>query len=186
MRPARIALLLLVALAVHAADPVILPFEPDEEEVLVLPSGDFPGRVEPAAPAEPVAVRIRWDEYVSLLVVGDAAVQGRVVRRPAWIVTYDTTDTVVVAYRATAYRDAAGTLHFDARRAILSGPKAGEPGHEDDGWSPDSFSITREGRVETIDDKNRANTGTVIETVAGGDAYLRLLQIAMSIVREAG
>jgi hypothetical protein len=136
----------------------------------------LPGREQPAAPAPVLAYRFRWDDYVTLVVIAD---EGQGLRRPAWVVTYDRGEQVVVGYRATAFADGAGNVHIDARKAIIAGPKREE-------WSPDSFAFTRDGKVLTIDDANRANTGELIETtLAGqGDVYRTLLGIAMAIVRE--
>ena len=139
----------------------------------------IPGRVKPAALAPLVAHRFAWDEYVSLVVVSDTVVIDQPLRRQAWVVTYDQAGAFVVGYRATAFRDSAGILHIDARHAVISGPQR-------QGWSPDSFAISKDGQVLSIDDRNSANTGTVTETTdaTAGEAYRTLLRIAIAIVHE--
>lgn len=137
-----------------------------------------PGRETPAALAAPGAYRFAWDEYVSLVVIADT--EAGALRRPAWVVTYDQSGSVVVGYRATAFRDKLGILHIDARKAAISGP-------QQDRWSPDSFAIASDGQVQTIDDnpEHPPNSGTVTETTASdGEAYRTLLRIAMAIVSE--
>ena len=140
-----------------------------------------PGREAPAAAAAAAAYRFSWDKYVSLVVIGDTGGVANSLRSPAWVVTYDTKGSVVVGYRATAFRDKLGNLHIDARKAIISGP-------QNDSWSPDSFAIGLDGQVLTIDDnpEHPPNVGRVTETTAASDdsAYRTLLGIAMAIVRE--
>ena len=134
-----------------------------------------PGDAVPAAPAKPVAIEFSWEEYRSLVVVGDGV--GQI--RPAWVVTYEKpllpgtdgtvlgpvfglfgyrdekpVENLVVAYRAQAWLDAQGRMHIDAKAAVISGPQA-----ED--WSPDSFVFTFPDRVETVDDQDRSNRGVI-------------------------
>ena len=144
-----------------------------------MPEENAPGRVQPAQAAAPAAYRFHWDDYDSLVVVSDAPLAGQPLRRPAWVVTYDQAGAFVVGYRATAFRDGAGILHIDARKAAISGPQR-------EGWSPDSFAISGDGQVLTIDDRNSANTGQLTETTeaSAGEAYRRLLRIAIAIVHE--
>jgi len=144
------------------------------------PAADvIPGRDQPASAATPTAYRFRWDEYVSLVVVSDAVAGGQALRRLAWVVTYDQAGAVVVGYRATAFRDRAGNLHIDARKAIITGP-------QNENWSPDSFAILADGQVLSIDDRNSANGGSLMETIEAtvGEAYRMLLRIAMATVHE--
>ena len=146
---------------------------------VAMPDENVPGRMQPAAPATPAAYRFHWDDYDSLVVVSEDAVAGQPLRRPAWVVTYDQAGAFVVGYRATAFRDAAGILHIDARKAAISGPQR-------DGWSPDSFAISSDGQVLSIDDRNSANTGRLTETTeaTAGEPYRTLLRIAIAIVHE--
>lgn len=149
-----------------------------DDEMEPLPGGNIPGREQPASLPDPVALTFVWDDYRTRVVVAPATT-GKGLRSPAWVVTYSMDDQVVVAYRATAFRDKTGLLHIDARNAIITGPRRSE-------WSPDSFSIAPDGSIQAIDDKNRGNGGTVTETVQPQDpAYRRMLLIAMAIVREA-
>ncbi len=138
-----------------------------------LPDGEEPGRVAPVAPAKQLAIEFSWDGYHTLVVVGD----GVGLMRPAWVATYeapvvlsgDTANLAVplaglfgyhrplaVAYRAQAFLDAQGRLHIDARKAVISGPQAGQ-------WFADSFRfvLTNPATVETIDDQDSSNQGTV-------------------------
>jgi hypothetical protein len=135
-----------------------------------------PGRMTPEKPAEAGAYRIKWEDYQTLVVVGEGA--GTI--RPAWIVTFDANQSVAVAYRGKAYRDRNGNLHVDARQALLSGPQA----HS---WSPDSFAVTPDQKVYTLDDADRGNAGTVVEKVEPKEASLfdRLLDIAQAIVSDS-
>lgn len=168
-RTLAVACLLLVLALVGTAAGADQPLAP----------GITPGREPPAAIAAPAAYRFQWDEYVSLVVIGDTAVSPQALRRPAWVVTYDHAGAVVVGYCATAYRDRVGNLHIDARKAFITGPQR-------ENWSPDSFAITREGQVLSIDDRNSANGGKVIEITeaVAGEVYRTLLHIAMAIVSE--
>lgn len=124
-----------------------------------------------------MAIEFTWETYRSVVVIGDGVGQ----LRPAWVATYDeplampellllldpvigmfgysqnaaiVSEKLVVAYRAQAYLDAAGRVHVDARRAVISGPQAEQ-------WSPDSFVFTLPDRVETVDDNASANGGHV-------------------------
>ena len=132
-----------------------------------------------AAPAQPVAVEFSWDDYHSLVVVGDGV--GMI--RPAWVATYENAvipsglatllapvvglfgyhgapeqEKLAVAYRAQAWLDAQGRMHVEAKSAVLVGPQA-------DNWSPDSFIFTLPTIVETVDDEERSNRGTVTRVV---------------------
>lgn len=135
-----------------------------------------PGRSAPAAPAKAMAIEFTWEQYRSVVVIGEGVGQ----MRPAWVATYEApievpgltlldpvfglfgyhnSDTapvekLAVAYRAQAYLDAAGRVHLDARQAVISGPQA-------DQWSPDSFVFTLPDKVETVDDNDSANAGRI-------------------------
>jgi len=156
---------------------LVVPFDENGHDQAE-PTGIIPGREAPVTQSEPMAVTFSWDDYITRVVI-EAATSNKSLRAPAWVVTYDLENHVQVAYRGTAFRDKDGRLHIDARKAIITGPRV-------DGWSPDSFVFSPDGTVQTIDDRNSANGGTVTETVLGKDSsYKRLLLIAMAIVREA-
>jgi hypothetical protein len=150
------------------------------------PKAPKPGREKPAAPATPSAYRFSWDGYHSLVVVGE----GAGLTRPAWVLTMEgATTRLAVSYRATAFRDAEGRLHIDARQAEVAGPKVGEAGN---GWIPDSFCIAA-GWVYTIDDTvertdgrvhpgHTAALGQVVEPRVNPGEYRRLLAWAQGVV----
>ncbi len=147
-----------------------LPGIPEPGASPVTTNGDEPGRVAPANPAKPLAIEFSWDGYHTLVVVGE----GVGLMRPAWVATYEApllTGTaanialpfitifgygrkLAVAYRAQAFLDAQGRLHIDARKAVIVGPLADE-------WFPDSFRFTLPELVETLDDQDSGNRGTV-------------------------
>ena len=160
-----------------------------------------PGDAAPAAPAKPVAIEFTWEDYRSLVVVGDGV--GQI--RPAWVVTYekpilpDASGTVlgpvlglfgyhdekqaeklVVAYRAQAWLDAQGRMHIDAKSAVITGPQAND-------WSPDSFIFTFPDRVETVDDEDRSNRGAIdrlVDPVKDAAAYQLLMTKAQVSVGD--
>lgn len=139
-------------------------------------TGLLPALSQPVGPAPMVAWRFSWDTYQSLVVVAPV---GKSRRSSAWVVTYDQTGAVAVAYRAVAFRDGQGIVHIDARRALVVGPMASD-------WSPDSFAFPDDGTVSTMDDYHRANTGTVIEHIVGDSpAYRHFLAVAVATVRES-
>ncbi len=156
----------------------------------------------PAAPAPARAIIFTWDNYRTLVVVGEGI--GRI--RPAWVVTSDVSllqdhsagligpvfglfgyhdllvpiEKLAVAYRAQAWLDAQGRMQIVAKQAVLVGPQANE-------WSPDSFQVTFPDRVETIDDEARANRGTIEEMVdpaRAPDRYRTLQTKAQVIVGD--
>lgn len=136
----RIALSLLIGLAAAL---------PGGDDLGPLDKGDppTPGIDAPASPAEPCVIAFDWDEYHTVVVVGEGV--GMV--KPAWVTTYDREPrTFIVGYRATAYRDARGRLHINARRALDVGPKAKE-------WSPDSFAFGDK-LLWAVDDENRGQS----------------------------
>lgn len=125
---------------------------------------EVPGRLPPASPAAATAYVFTWDDYRSVAVIGE----GVGTHRPGWVVTWaarplkehlgpveqlpalgaalpERWPRHLVAYRVLAYRDGRGRVHLDARGALLAGPMAQD-------WSPDSFMIAPDGRVDTVDD----------------------------------
>lgn len=201
----RSALPLLAAFSLAAAEPVPVPApQPDDEEpgieIIIDPRHaparpapeDHPGVAPVAAAAEPAAYLFTWDQYRTLVVVGEGL--GR--RRPAWVATYAAKRGAavqakvgmlaapadgqppkawprpVISYRALAYADAKGRIHLDARRSLVAGPLAGE-------WIPDSFMLTLPQQVDTIDDEpsHPGHRGAIELVVpAGSDAYRDLRQ----------
>lgn len=154
--PRRLPLLLLALLVAPLAaevGPVLrLRVPPEAPRLPIVP----PGRAEPVAASPAFTCRIRWDvadeDYVSLLVVEE----GEGLRRPAYVATFKRDGPAIqVAYTGTAFRDAAGTVHIDCRKAHITGPAA----HH---WSADSFAIAGNGQVEAIDDADRGNVGQVL------------------------
>ncbi len=174
-----ILLLLFAALPSMALEFAVEPWaELDPEFMEPLPtSGVIPARSQAIGPAQAMAWRFDWDDYQTLVVVSPHG--GKARRSTAWVVTYDREGKVSVAYRAVAFRDAAGLIHIDARRAIVSGPLANE-------WSPDSFAFAPDGTVYAIDDYNRANTGKITEHIRADAANFRqVLAVAVATVRES-
>ncbi len=181
MRPARSMMVagVLLALSVGTANAVEGPlFEPAPDAV---EAGGGQAQAVPAAPAKPLAIEFSWEQYRSVVVVGDGVGQ----MRPAWVATYEKpvvpalslgfigpivgmfgyrgvgeaeSEKLAVAYRAQAFLDADGHLHLDARLAVISGPQANR-------WSPDSFMFTLPDLVETVDDNHSANAGKIIRVV---------------------
>ena len=166
--------------------------------------GAAPAPREPVVPVgqpKPMAIEFTWDDYTSVVVVGDGIGQFR----PAWVATYEQPvvsgtllgifqpvvglfgygDTVqapplAVAYRAQAWLDAQGRLHIDAKSAVIAGPQA-------DQWSPDSFIFTFPERVETVDDNASENHGRidrVVEASAQAEAYQTLLTRVQVLVGD--
>lgn len=62
----------------------------------------------------------------------------------------------LVRYRTRAVRIGGGTLLLDAEGAAVSGPLASD-------WSPDSFSIAKDGQVITQDAHNSPGEGLVVQ-----------------------
>jgi hypothetical protein len=109
-----------------------------------------PGHEAPTAPAESCVVRFTWDEYRTLVVVGTGV--GMV--KPAWVVTYELDgDKFIVGYRATAFRDARGRLHIDARHSRDVGPNAAN-------WIPDSFAFGS-ATLWTLDDQGNGHASAM-------------------------
>lgn len=180
--------LLLPGNALIAPGPDFVP----DAEVAPLPGGPSPLSAVPFAAAKPSAWIIRWDRYRTLIVIDASA--GRV--KPAWVATMTmvaeripTADgevvlgkgQVVVAYRASAYRDKDGALHIDSRHAFKSGPMA-------DNWSPDSFAIGADRMVSAQDDspEHPPNAGEVereVDAAADPAEYRRLLFTAQGLVQ---
>lgn len=137
-----------------------------------------PGRAKPMTSAQTVALQVSWDNdnYRSLIVIepGDG------LRQPAWVATFSKEDGLLdVAYPATAFHDANGRLHIDARHMRLSG-ELGE------NWIPDSFAIgLSDGSVSAIDDLDRTNTGHLeerIDQTESAKRYSTLLGVARACV----
>lgn len=181
MRRALLSAVLCVAMAMGASG-ALAAVEGQLDELptpVPAPHARRPAAPAADAPAKSVAVEFTWEEYHSLVVVGD----GVGLIRPAWVATYEqpvmpsgvsqllapvfgmfgyrddpAPEKLAVAYRAQAWMDAQGRMHIDARSAVLAGPQA-------ENWSPDSFIFTLPATVETVDDEDRANRGTVTRVV---------------------
>lgn len=114
-----------------------------------------PGRAEPHSAVEAQSFHLAWgdgEEERSYIVIepGDG------LRRPALVATLDTqTLRMRVSYAGTAFIDQQGNIHIDAQRARIFGPDRMR-------WSPDSFKISRDGRVQWMDDARRNGGGRVI------------------------
>jgi hypothetical protein len=159
-----------------ALELVVEAWDPDEFMEPLPTSGVIPARSQAVGFAPPGVIRFEWDDYKTLIVISPG---GKAKRSTAWVVTYDSEGKVAVAYRAMAFKDAAGLVHIDARRAIITGPMAEE-------WSPDSFAVAPDGIIYAIDDMNRANTGKVSERhAAGTPTYQKALALAIATVRES-
>ena len=173
---------------------VIIPpvVELDAEVVAPPPGSPSPLSATPFAPARPAAWIVRWDHYRTLIVIDASA--GRV--KPAWVATMTTVaeriptpdgdvalskGQVLVAYRATAFRDKDGALHIDSRHAFKSGPMA-------DNWVPDSFAIGTDRMVVAQDDNpnHPPNAGEVereVDAATDPAEYRRLLFTAQGLVQ---
>lgn len=158
------------AMTLQAVEGPLFEVVPDPSEPTPVVEGEEPGRVAPVAPAKPVAIEFSWDGYRTLVVVGE----GVGLMRPAWVATYETpyltgtaatlalsivalwgySQPLAVAYRAQAFLDAEGRLHIDARKAVMSGPQA-------EAWYPDNFRFTLPKLVETMDDQDSGNRGSI-------------------------
>ena len=158
------------ALSLHAVEGPLVDIEPGPPAPTHVVEGEEPGRAAPVAPAKPVAIEFSWDGYRTVVVVGE----GVGLMRPAWVATYETpyltgtaanlvlpvlalwgySQPLAVAYRAQAFLDAQGRLHIDARKAVMSGPQA-------DAWYPDNFRFTLPQLVETMDDQESGNRGSI-------------------------
>jgi len=165
-------LLLLASLvvgAVAAADAVPDPLDAGEPPK--------PGHEAPAAPAESCVVRFPWDEYRSLVVVGT----GVGMLKPAWVATYEQeSGKFIVGYRATAFRDARGRLHIDARRSRDVGPNASN-------WIPDSFAFGSK-TLWTLDDQGSGHAsamGTLV-TAEKDPAGWQAAQLEIQALVEGG
>jgi hypothetical protein len=139
-----------------------------------------PGRETPSSAPPEAALIMSWGgDYRTLLVIGP----GAGIVRPAWIMTYqEASDTLQVAYRATAFRDQHGVIHFDGREALMVGPMA-----DANQWSPDSMAIFGNGTVQTQDDdpSHPRETGVITKVIPAGDpAYKPLLLMAQVIVGD--
>jgi hypothetical protein len=113
---------------------------------------------EPAATAEPGAVRAYWvtpdsrgGTYESTVTVDDA---GRA--QVETVYDADNGEHWHVRYPAWAYRDAQGRLVVDARGQPVECLQKPEWGW----WSPDSMLIGKDGLIDMIDDKHDPGQGT--------------------------
>lgn len=163
--PATVRIVIPLLLALAAA-------LPGGDDLGPLDRGDppVPGMETPVSPAEPSVIEFDWDEYHTVIVVGEGA--GMV--KPAWVTTYEREPRkFIVGYRATAYRDARGRLHVNAHRAVDVGPKAKE-------WSPDSFAFGDK-LIWAVDDENRGQSaamGTMLPAATEAKAWrAALLQV---------
>jgi hypothetical protein len=138
------------------------------------PKAPRAGRETSVAAAPPAVYRFVWDDYNTILAIGEGA--GRI--RPAWVVTMSGVGgQVAVAYRGNAFRDGGGRIHVDARRVDLGGPMAGQ-------WSPDSFCISG-AWVHTLDDADRGHVAPLAQTVLpeqNPTEYRRLLHWSQAVV----
>lgn len=159
----RVLLALLIAVGMIAAEVRPTAVGPDD------PPPPKPGHETPAAPAERCVLRFDWDTYRTLVVVGEGA--GRL--RPAWVATFEA-GAFIVGYRATAFRDARGRLHIDARRASDVGPKAGS-------WIPDSFAFGQ-ARLWTLDDQGSGHSAAMGERSADPAAWAKALAEIQALV----
>ena len=159
---------------------------------------------EPVAPVgqpKPMAIEFTWDDYTSVVVVGDGIGQFR----PAWVATYEKpvvsgsllgifrpvlglfgyaeavqAPPLAVAYRAQAWLDAQSRLHIYAKSAVIVGPQA----HQ---WSPDSFIFTFPERVETVDDNASENHGRIdrlVDAAAQAAVYQTLITRVQVLVGD--
>jgi hypothetical protein len=185
MRLALLALLVLLGAPAFSAHVVV-----DHPPPQALPNGwsapppadgvVSPGRETPStAPIEGAMIMSWGGDYRTLLVIGP----GSGLLRPAWVLTYqDATDTLQVAYRATAFRDQHGIIHFDGREALMVGPMA-----DANQWSPDSMAVFGNGTVQTQDDdpSHPRETGVITKAIPANDpAYKPMLIMAQVIVGD--
>ena len=121
-------------------------------------AADEPGRATPAAATKSGEYRLSWDDdgNKTHVVVGSAVG----VRNLATVTTKNTDGEVLVSYPALAYLDSQKVMHVDGRGAPLSEP------HEE-GYSPDSFSITADGTVTILDDNDNGGSGKLISNPDG-------------------
>lgn len=113
----------------------------------------LPGRATPVTPAPAGTYSLAWSsngDYRSDVTIQEPPVEG--VRTPALVTSRHGSHSVT--YSATAFLDAAGTLHIDARDAVIS--------HSTTTWSPDSFAIDAYGQVRTADNQPEQGGGWVV------------------------
>lgn len=117
-----------------------------------------PPELPPAVAPAPAGIhQVSWDQYDSTISIGTPGPDGR---SRARVETYDRDGNLLVSYAAAAYRDAEGNTQIDARGSAVEGPWA-------DHWSPDSFRIGPDSRVQTVDDLHRGHPGNA-DPSAGG------------------
>ena len=120
-----------------------------------------PGKATPAAAAKSGEYRLLWDNDAqegnkTSVVVGSAVG----LRNLATVTTKNKDGEVLVSYPAIAYLDKNKVMHVDGRGAPLSEP------HED-GYSPDSFAIAADGKVDILDDNENGGTGKLVSNPDG-------------------
>lgn len=152
--------------------PAPAPAQAAEPDAIDRGEAPKPGEASPAAPVPPTALRFAWDEYTTVVVVGD----GIGLVRPCWIATWKkgekpAADAFQVAYRAVAFKDDRGRIHVDARHAQVVGPIS-------ERWSPDSFVFGHR-KLWTCDDRgdgHQADVGDAVTQAADADGYRKLLR----------
>lgn len=161
MRLLALLLAMIVISALGAQDPWRgQPAEPLlADPVIADPLG--PGRAPALAAATPLALEVHWGDaefpvYSEIVIQEmDAALS------LATVLTWTAGDDdpwqrFQIGYVTTAYRDANGAVHINARGASLRGPEA-------DHWWPDSFMIDPQagGAVQVLDDAGNEGEGVV-------------------------
>ena len=140
--------------------------------VIDRPPPPRPGHDEPVSPAAPCVLSFDWDTYRTVIVVGEGV--GLV--KPAWVTTFEN-GAFHVGYRATAFRDARGRLHIDARHARDVGPQA-------ENWIPDSFAFGDK-VLWTLDDQGSGHTadmGTTLAAASDRAAWQAELQKVQALI----
>ena len=127
--------------------------------VLSAADSHAPGRATPYDAAAAQGFFIAWgdaEDERSYIVIeaGDG------LRRPALVATIEKeTSNLRVSYAGTAFVDKQGRIHIDCQRARIYGP-------ERNNWSPDSFMISEDGKVQWMDDAMRGGGGRVLSWAA--------------------
>lgn len=104
-----------------------------------------PGRATPAAAATSGTYKLLWtgefEGNKTEIIIGSAVGN----RNLALVITKDSEDNLLATYPAVAFLDAEKTLHVDGRGAPLKDDS-------ENGYSPDSFAISTDGKVKLMDD----------------------------------
>ena len=126
----------------------------NKPNAIPLPGLGIPKRAVPS-----FACRVKWDEYISVLVV----LPRPSLKQQAWLATFMVERgehglqlKPQVNYRGDAFIDQLEEIHFDFRDAGCVGEMAGQ-------WLPDSFVLQQDGRVRILDTKNNGNWGRVVQ-----------------------